>query len=465
VYLAKKIIAKSRFSQYLLFMTKKIFYGLLVLFTVVACNQEVLLENQTPTKQKISDKEIVYFDNVNVEIAQIMAQSFYSDMEKQSAEVATVDSIMDWNGNTAIYIFNFTPSGFVLTSADIRNEPIIGYSNEGGFYLEEEEMPEALVCNLAETMIFNRWLRDTISIDEDSDSERQKIGSNNATNWLTELQRIQVYWQIKISDDRPIFIDPCATAHRTLISTEIVDELNYYCKTKWGQYEPYNYFAPNHYPAGCVAVAVAQIMKFHRYPTSTFNWSIMPDVCYSSYTNTSAGDWEVARLIKDVGDKVDMNYAANGSSSNIYKARKALVREYDYSSSADVDNWDYSKIVNEIKKDKHPLYVRGDGTKEVIIDWGWLHYSKYSNGHAYIIDGITNFVKTYTYICSGEEKTCSNTYELLHYNFGWGGFYNWWYSNAIRDLNDGSYEDWDYIREQVFPNFRYNKKCIYNIKP
>ena len=42
-------------------------------------------------------------------------------------------------------------------------------------------------------------------------------------------------------------------------------------QTKWGQdYEGtlcYNYYTPYHYPSGCVATAIAQLMHYHTWPT------------------------------------------------------------------------------------------------------------------------------------------------------------------------------------------------------
>jgi hypothetical protein len=42
--------------------------------------------------------------------------------------------------------------------------------------------------------------------------------------------------------------------------------------TAWGQEETvdgeccYNYFTPHNYPCGCAATAMAQLMRYHRYP-------------------------------------------------------------------------------------------------------------------------------------------------------------------------------------------------------
>ena len=91
-----------------------------------------------------------------------------------------------------------------------------------------------------------------------------------------------------------------------------------------------------------------------------------------------------------------------------------------------------------------------------------MSYSKYSDGHAYVLDGYQELAKKYYNECRGREHT--TTTKFLYYNFGRGGSYNNWFSTSIRD-EVGTYIDYDIITGYYFPNFKYNKECIYNIKP
>lgn len=76
---------------------------------------------------------------------------------------------------------------------------------------------------------------------------------------------------------------------------------------------------------GCVATAMAQIMRYHQHPTS-FSWNSM--------TNNS-GNFPIALLMKDIGKNVGMDYKCDGSSSadtenvvaNVFKSK------YGYSSA------------------------------------------------------------------------------------------------------------------------------------
>lgn len=45
--------------------------------------------------------------------------------------------------------------------------------------------------------------------------------------------------------------------------------------TKWHQQSPFSDRTPGNYPAGCVAIAVAQIMAYHEYPRDYCNWPLV----------------------------------------------------------------------------------------------------------------------------------------------------------------------------------------------
>ena len=51
---------------------------------------------------------------------------------------------------------------------------------------------------------------------------------------------------------------------------------------QWGQYVPYNLYCPTGMPTGCLATALAQVMAYHKYPSSyngyNFNWTLMLSV-------------------------------------------------------------------------------------------------------------------------------------------------------------------------------------------
>lgn len=125
----------------------------------------------------------------------------------------------------------------------------------------------------------------------------------------------------------------------------------------------YNMYIKNRYFVGCVAVAVAQIMRYHRYPNK-FNWNAMPNHYPTEAT---------AKFLHKVAIEVDTTFEPEGSSSDINNAKAFLEREGYSAHKIDEDDYFMIPVVNELNLN-HPVYIRGN---EPGAD----------KGHAFIIDG------------------------------------------------------------------------------
>ena len=168
--------------------------------------------------------------------------------------------------------------------------------------------------------------------------------------------------------------------------------------TKWGQMGcntgtsvGYEYSMPdtcncNHNClAGCVAVAMGQVMNYWKHPSPTnwnyfFDWcnmsDLLEDISPSFFQNRDA----ISNLLRDCGEKVHMHYGCNGSGAYFDSIRSALVDNYDYSRNASYieknrmsdDDW-----INCLKQE---------------IDAGRpiLYNATGSSGHAFICDGYGN---------------------------------------------------------------------------
>lgn len=418
-----------------------------------------LNNNQLPMKAKNSEEPILVKE-VNVEIAKEVAKVFFAettDKKIENIEVKNIDSIVDVNNHTAMYIFNMSPQGFVITSANIKNEPIIGFSKRGNINLQDEtDVPSSFLSFLQETAVVNHIIATN---DEDPFREYQW---ENIGEWQVFLCKA-AYKKFSIKIE--IFEDPCRNAPRKLIDSTIVSTIGFFCKTNWGQGEPYNYYIFGHRYAGCVAVAMGQIMRVHQYPR-WIEWSIMPIACTNSYNNATSGEKEVAGLLANIGFNVQMIYGHNGSSAADFMARISFVINYNYSHSADLDPWNYNRIINQLKNDKIPIYAGGYQPKAC-----WLYKKFPTNGHVYVLDGLKTMVRTYEYECLGKTYTYKTERDLIHYNFGWGDRlkpneegYNGWYSNNIAFLLNNA-TTIDMLLNKHFPNYEYKKICIYDIKP
>ena len=171
----------------------------------------------------------VHADNVTEQQALGIAQHFFqqNNMRKAPGKVPIAlrltKKAMDANGLTDYYVFSCGEgNGFVIVSGDDRTLPIWGYSDEGAF--DANNLPE------------------------------------NVTWWLNEYQR-----QIQYLRQHP----EAARKPRKL-SSSVAPLMT----TTWKQGAPYNEEIPSlrfalgtYKPVvGCVALAMAQMMKAHNWP-------------------------------------------------------------------------------------------------------------------------------------------------------------------------------------------------------
>lgn len=195
----------------------------------------------------------------------------------------------------------------------------------------------------------------------------------------------------------------------------------------WNQAEPYNRMTPlygsEHTPTGCVATAVAQVMKYYQFPAAgkgtagsdygnnvelghPYEWSKMLDQYeYDNageplYTDEQAD--AVALLMRDVGFALNMEYGPYESAAMSQGIMAAMVRNFNYSKDmVYADRGGYSTaawtdlIRSSLKEGKPVLYSGNDGR----------------TGHQFVCDGI-------------------DTDDMLHINWGWGG-----YGDGYFDMN------------------------------
>lgn len=200
--------------------------------------------------------------------------------------------------------------------------------------------------------------------------------------------------------------------------------------THWYQGKPFNnkmgnggcteWLSDGRYAAGCVAIAVAQIMTYHGFPSVvggvSHNWAL-----YRTYTgplDLPPSLWDnVGTLIYDIGQKTNTEYGCSGSSSDIYKAQTAFVN-YGYSCAYPVayNNSNLSTVKSNISASR-PLLMTGTKNNSNL-------------GHAWVVDGYQD-IKEYaerwedTYdeswnLVRSVYKGVVNTrnYTMLHFNLG-----------------------------------------------
>ncbi len=192
-------------------------------------------------------------------------------------------------------------------------------------------------------------------------------------------------------------------------------------KTEWNQEYPYNILCPkvdgHETVTGCVATAMAQVMKYHNYPEHgkgshsylwrpgeeelTFNYDSIPfqwDKMDNIYNKESSNEARhaVAELMLGCGISVDMHYEPGGSGAATVMMGESLIDIFGYSKSLWMPNrayYGYDEWEDMIYADLAeglPVLYSGAGT---------------AGGHQFVCDG---------YSSDG----------FFHFNWGWGGLSN-----------------------------------------
>ena len=196
----------------------------------------------------------------------------------------------------------------------------------------------------------------------------------------------------------------------------------------WGQGHPYNMLCPeirgNKAPTGCVATALSQIMRFHRWPLSgtgdvsykistiyepitfdfrktEFEWDYMLDSYNRLYNQRESN--AVSTLMAAAGAAVKMNYNVNGSGASnievIHGMREYLCYDYNMflASSESFSAAQWHLMLREELLAGRPVYYTGGA---------------FGGGHAFVIDGME----------VGEDGLTR-----YHVNWGWDGLCNGYY--------------------------------------
>lgn len=294
----------------------------------------------------------------------------------------------------AYYIFdNADNKGYMILAADDVAVPVLGYSATGT--INADNMPE------------------------------------NLKGWL-ENYAAEIAWAAEREAEGKLIVNDLTK--ETTSKRDTWATIAPLCQTKWNQSEPYDLYTPEityngqtiKAATGCVATAMAQVMKYFNYPAKgkgsisynwkkyddfkntgssdpsttvtlsmdfssvTFAWDDMLNVYNGDYTSAQ-GD-AVATLMKACGYSVQMGYGPE-SGAVTGEVANALKTYFGYDSNTafysrqfyDLDTWE-EMLYNNLK-DVGPVQYSGRN------DYG---------GHSFVVDGYAG-----------------NGY--YHLNWGWGG--------------------------------------------
>jgi hypothetical protein len=313
-------------------------------------------------------------------------------------------------GRTIAYAFDLPEGGCIAIAADDRLAPVFYYSLRGRLMVPGVPPAQAIMEAFADKIV---QLQD----------DRHRETSTAHPLWASLAG---------LSDgERPVAtLAEFPLARKGPLLT-----------TTWNQDAPYNAQCPTPCPVGCVATAMAQVMRYWQHPvrgtgthsyywspdepywspdgrvlsadfgSTTYDWANMPDEATSA--SPPAVKNAVSTLCYHCGVAVDMQYGPAGSGAMEYPYI-ALRRYFGYENphyagrpDATRDEW-YAMMCEQIDKGQPVLYC--------------------TRLHAFVLDGY-------------------DSPDLVHFNFGWGGQEDGWYpidapdGGSTQDLGDPCFVD------------------------
>jgi hypothetical protein len=304
------------------------------------------------------------------------------------ASAATTSSSTATTDSTAYYyVYNVGSSqGFVIVSGDDAVKPVLGYALQGSF--------------------------STTNI------------PSNVQGWL-DLYKKEIQYAMKAKESTAS-LNTATTSTTSNTSPQLTDSVAPLLgDILWDQDSPYNLFCPynktykEYTETGCVATAMAQIMKYYQWPVTgkgsesysdspygtlsvdfskvTYDWTDMQN-SYGA-TTTAKQDTAVATLMYDCGVAAKMQYdiAENGgSAATLSDAGTALINNFGYDTG--LQSYDRSLFTES--------------------QWENLIQSELNALRPILYSGDTD-VDGHAFVCDGYDSN-----DLYHINWGWSGLFN-----------------------------------------
>ena len=370
---------------------------------------------------------------VSTELAQTVATRFWNSYRPVDVKPATSVTALSFSELQHLHVFDVNDGeGFVIVSGDQRVRPVLAYSFTTP--ASENLNPEV-----------GYWLR----------------------GYEAQLAEVAERDDAQTENVKKVWMNLLMAAYSEE-SEETLQDIPALMTTRWNQAPVYNQLCPydsvHHSRAvvGCVATAMAQIMRYWKYPaygrgSNTYNyrqygtisadfqntsylWHIMPNVC-----NEFCQEAEItatATISFHCGVAVDMMYGSSSEGgSSAYSecgpwtnhcAVSAFVNNFKYDSSSitfnnryGIDDSTWLAILDNELEGRRPVYYHGSDS---------------TGGHAFVLDG-------------------SDLEGRYHFNWGWGGSYDgFYYVDTLAPGAGGAGGNATYT-------FNMGQGIIYGIKP
>lgn len=316
-------------------------------------------------------------------------------------------------GEACFYVFNVGEAGFIILSSDDFYRPIIGYSENGKFDIDN--IPPALQAYL-DGIVMGR--------------SRDRSDVNSAA------PDVAADWRMLEKTGR-------------LVSRNGGRGRDYLVQTTWDQAYPYNYYCPEdpagshgHTYVGCLATSMAQLVAFWAYPEhgTGYHCYYHPDygtIC-ADFENTYY-DWEhmanklsdaspieeieaVAMISFHCGVAIDMGYGPDGSGGASDPIVTAMPTYFSFCNN-----------ILHLSRQDYDMEPWCDMVKEQFdMDWP-MYYGGCADGgcHAFICDGYDD-------------------YDMYHFNLGWNGSSDGWYIMDTAPYTEVSDAMFNFVPQYVY---------------
>lgn len=281
----------------------------------------------------------------------------------------------------------FKNSGFEVSRSnnDVESIPLSSLDNDNSYY------------------IFNNSHGAYVII-SGYDEENPIIGYSKESEWDNE--NIPPFLEEMLSNYKEAYLSRSGLPMPQMVNTR-QDKSVYHKTANWGQGQPYNDMVDNKYPIGCVATAIAIVLRHYESPlpgngthsylapfknetysfdfNRKFDWNKMPmDMPKMGYSEDEAK--AISELCFAAAVASDMSFTPNASG--------AIARPYSIQKF-----FNYSQDIISHRSDYNEL----ESLQEII-------YEDLENGRIVICSG-----GGHCFVCDGYEG------EFFHFNFGWDG--------------------------------------------
>jgi len=350
----------------------------------------------------------------------LKAQAFLQQVRPQAALIQTSveKAPRKVNGKTVeneayYWVFNTeNDNGFVIVAGDDIAIPILGYSDSGSF---------------------------------DADNVNPEM------QWWLDSYAAEIEWAKSQGIETVVSYQDASNK----------SDIAKLCSTTWDQSKPYNLKCPQsgrtYCYTGCVATAMAQVMKKWNHPSATttlipsytasslnttvgpvssgtsFTWSKMTN----SYSSSSTDNTGVSTLMFACGVSVEMDYSTSGSGASETDIPYALKTYFDYADCA-------------------RLVYRTDMTAD---GWADAIYNDLAKGYPVIMCGAqlttssssSASLSGHCFVCDGYQASS----DKYHFNWGWSGSGDGYFAlTALAPSTTGSGggtagEGYDYMKSAI----------------